>query len=80
MNGKEIRSVIAVILLVLAVGLLGNFDRKHEIARNMDPRLYALIADSIRGTVCEIADEYEAHQEYYDSLAESYGWQLPEVE
>lgn len=69
----------AVTLFVVVLGIAGNFDRKHEIARNMDPRIYDMIRDSIHGTACDIADEYMARQEHYDSIARENGWVLPYV-
>lgn len=72
----ETKTILALILITLMIGIAGSYDRAEEILESVPTELYRQIRTDLGGTPSElqIADHYLANKKKYDSLASANGW------
>lgn len=73
---KETKTIIALIILVLLLGMAGNHDWAEEVLESVPTELYQTIRSDIGGDPSDvkIARHYLDNRTHYDSIAQSYGW------
>ncbi len=71
---KTLRNIGITTLFIVALGLAGHADRTNEIVNNLNPHVYELIKGLGHDTDNEIAEEYMANKEYYDTLSDKNLW------
>lgn len=71
---KTLRNIGIATLFIVVLGLAGHADRTNEIVNSLNPHVYELIKGLGHDTDSEIAKEYMAHKEYYDTLSDKNLW------
>lgn len=67
---KNILRMIALLLVLLALGLAGKYDYTEEVIRTLSYRQYTLILRDLGGNASdmEIVDYYRQNRDYYDAF------------